>query len=226
VTGQNVAIALGSLQNEMAAPLTLVNEAISDAVWFQAYLHYDEPTSYFFAEGGSLGFSMPASLGFRLATGGDRTVVNVVGDGSALFYPHTWWTARKFDLPILYVITNNREYKTLLQGLELVKQIYHWSPSGDPWYLRLDKPPMSFVDLAAPFGIDGALVTRLGELEDSLRHGLKAVEGGQPFVVEVHTDPSLPPPAPAPRLTALLAAGQEAVAASQPEAWLDHVGPA
>jgi benzoylformate decarboxylase len=166
---------------------------------------------------------MPASLGLKLGAGADRTVVNVVGDGSALFYPHTWWTTRKFDLPILYVITNNREYKTLLLGLELVEKIYDWQPSGDPWYLHLEKPPMSFVGLAAPFGIDGTLVSQLGELEAGLQKGLDAVEGGQPYVVEVLTDPSLQPPKPPPRLDALLASKEEN---GERDRRFDHLGPA
>jgi benzoylformate decarboxylase len=223
VTGENVAIALAKLQPQMKAPLILSNEAISDSAWFQKFLAYDEPASYFCAQGGSLGYSMPASLGLKLGAGADRTVVNVVGDGSALFYPHTWWTTRKFDLPILYVITNNREYKTLLLGLELVEKIYDWKPSGDPWYLHLEKPPMSFVGLAAPFGIDGTLVSQLGELEAGLQKGLAAVEGGQPYVVEVLTDPSLQPPKPPPRLDALLASKEEN---GERDRRFDHLGPA
>jgi benzoylformate decarboxylase len=141
----------------------------------------------------------------KLAAGSGRTVVNVVGDGSALFYPHTWWTARKLELPILYVITNNREYKTLQIGLGFVEQIYDWKPAGDPWYLRLDQPPvMSFVDLAASFDVQGILVSSPGDLPGALRQGLAAVQSGRPFVVEVLTDPSLAPPQP-PRFDVLLA---------------------
>jgi thiamine pyrophosphate-dependent acetolactate synthase large subunit-like protein len=92
------------------------------------------------------------------------------------------------------VITNNREYRTLQLGLRAVEQIYDWHPAGDPWYLRLDEHPMSFVSIAAAFGIDGALVSRLGELADGLRAGLDAVEAGRPFVLEVLTDPSPQPP--------------------------------
>jgi benzoylformate decarboxylase len=132
---------------------------------------------------------MPASLGLKLAAGPHRTVVNVIGDGSALFYPHTWWTSRKLDIPVLYVIINNHAYRTLQLGLQAIGDVYNWFPSGDPWYLELHKPQMSFAALAAPFEVSGTCATYLGELEDRLREGLKHVEAGHPFVVDVQVEP-------------------------------------
>ena len=223
VTGEQLATAIAKLQPEMAAPLLLVNEAISDLIWFESKPAYDEPNCYFSSQGGSLGFSMPASIGLKVGAGASRTVINVVGDGSALFYPHTWWTSHHFDVPVLYVITNNREYKTLIVGLEQVEQIYGWNPTGPPWYLYLDKEPVSYVDLAKPFGVDGLLVSNLGELDAGLRRGLSVVEKGRPFVLEVLTDRSLPPVGPQPRLDVLLAAKPGAV--DDAEARFSHLGP-
>jgi len=197
-TGDDVAIALRALQDQMTAPLTLIDEAISDQDSFHQYVHFDAPNSYFNAQGGSLGMSMPASIGAKLAAGLDRTIVNTVGDGTALFYPHSWWTTKKFDLPILYIVTNNREYKTLQLGRQAIEQVYDWEPAGDDWYLRLEHPRMSFVDLAKPFGIDGTLVERLDQLDAALRRGLASVNRGRAFVVEVLTDRSIPPPSQAP----------------------------
>ncbi|MBV9416566.1 MAG: thiamine pyrophosphate-binding protein [Solirubrobacterales bacterium] len=208
--GADVASALATLQPSMRAPLLLSNEAVSDSAFFQRYPTFKCPRDYFFGGGGALGFSMPAALGMKIAAGDTRTVVNVVGDGSALFYPHTWWTAHKLGLAILFVITNNREYKTLQIGLQELECIYSWTPSGDPWYLRLDDRPTSYVSLARALGIDGALVSELGELEHKLKSGLAAVESGRPFVLEVLTDRSLcaTPPG-APRVDALQAAKEE-----------------
>jgi benzoylformate decarboxylase len=196
--GDDVAAALGRLQARMAAPLTLVDEAISDQDSFHKLVGFDRPTSYLNAQGGSLGMSMPASIGAKLAAAGTRTVVNTVGDGTALFYPHSWWTVAKFGLPVLYVVTNNREYRTLQQGLEGIESVYDWVPAGDAWYLRLDHPPVSFVALAAPWGIDGVRVARVDGLDAALEQGLAAVEAGSPFVVEVLMDTAIDPPTPAP----------------------------
>ncbi len=210
IYGENVAIALAGAQSAMPAPLMLSNEAVSDSGAFQRSLQFAQPADYFIGQGGSLGWSMPAALGMKLATSEpgaeQRTVVNVVGDGSALFYPHAWWTARKLGLAILYVITNNREYRTLLLGLKAVEEVYApWKPSGAPWYLHLDDPAMDFVALAGAFGIEGQRVSALGELAGALQKGIATVKAGKPYVVEVLVDPTLAPPKPAPRFDVALA---------------------
>lgn len=55
------------------------------------------PISYHCVAGGSPGWSIPASLGIKLATRGwqglDTRLVVATGDGSSLFYLQTWWTA-------------------------------------------------------------------------------------------------------------------------------------
>jgi benzoylformate decarboxylase len=71
-----------------------VHEAVSDPAPFQYFLPLGTdraaPISYYCVAGGSLGWSMPASLGIKLESSGwqgieTRLVVNVVGDGSSLF---------------------------------------------------------------------------------------------------------------------------------------------
>lgn len=212
IQGSQVAQVLGQIERELNLPLVYVHEAISDAQYFQKYLDYHSPTSYYSVEGGSLGYSMPASLGIKLATGSRSVVVNAIGDGSALFYPQVWWTAAKLDLPILTVILNNREYKTLLLGLEQITQIYGWQPTGQPWYLHLNEPCLSFPEIAASFGVtQGEVVSDPAALKGALIKGVKAVQHGQPYVLEVRTDPSLVPPPNIrePRLDVLFAAKEE-----------------
>lgn len=225
IYGENVAIALAGTQSQMSAPPVLSNEALSDLGAFQRSLRFARPSDYFAGQGGSLGWSMPAALGMKLASSepgaAPRTVVNVVGDGSTLFYPHTWWTVRKLGLPILYVITNNREYRTLLLGLRTVEEVYApWKPTGEPWYLHLEDPAMDFVALAGAFGIQGQRVSTLGELSGALQKGVAAVKAGQPYVVEVLVDPTLDPPKPAPRFDVLLAAKEDG------HAEREYIGPA
>jgi benzoylformate decarboxylase len=225
IYGENVALALAGAQSEMPAPLMLSNEAVSDSGAFQRALRFEQPTDYFAGQGGSLGWSMPAALGMKLATdepdAEQHSVVNVVGDGSALFYPHTWWTARKLSLAILYVITNNREYRTLLLGLRTVEEVYSpWKPSGEPWYLHLEDPAMDFVALANAFGIEGQRVSVLGELNGALRKGVAAVKAGRPYVIEVLVDPTLDPPKTVPRFDVMLARKEGEDAARE------YIGPA
>jgi benzoylformate decarboxylase len=180
-----VAQTLAKLQAEQEEPFVYVHEVVSEGSIFQKYLAYDQPDAYFATEGGSLGYSMPATLGIKLAAGKNRVVVNGVGDGATLFYPQTWWTAAKFNLPVLYLVLNNREYKTLLVGLNELTHLYNWKPSGTPDYLYLETPQLSFVEIAATFGVDGQLVQNQAELDSALRRGLDVVKAGNPYVLEI-----------------------------------------
>jgi len=193
-----------------------VHEALSDSAPFQLYLPVAEPTSYYCVEGGSLGWSMPGSLGIKLARYGWQgieadLVVNVVGDGSALFYPQVWWTSVHRDLPILYIIMNNREYRTLIQGLATVVTAYgntpgyNWHPvNSDPSYLRIKQPDFSFLELAGSFGVrDGKRVTDPVRVKAAIEEGVAHVLGKKSsYVIEILSDPAVtadgPQPEPSP----------------------------
>lgn len=158
ITASDVSQAIAALN---PAHLVYAHEVLSDSAPFQKNIPYPTPTSYYATEGGSLGYSMPATLGIALASreqGVDRTIINGVGDGSALFYPHTWWTARKYGLPILHIIMNNREYETLIIGLGQVEQYYpQFKPiENPPPYLLLGQPEVNFHELAVKFSAVGS----------------------------------------------------------------------
>ncbi len=191
-----------------------VHEAVSDSTAFQMLMPLGTraaPTSYYCVEGGSLGWSMPASLGIKLSPDGwqgitPELVVNAVGDGSSLFYPQVWWTAAHRELPILYIIMNNQEYHTLQAGLGQVVQAYGSAPESGwhpvtmtPEYLTIRKPDFDFVALAKAFGIpDGRVVARPDEVYDAIREAVSFVmESGRAYVLDVRTN-SNPGPLPAP----------------------------
>lgn len=193
-----------------------VHEAISDPAPFQFLLPFTPqaaaPISYYCVAGGSLGWSMPASLGVRLAGHGwqgiePKLVINAVGDGSALFYPQAWWTASHRKLGILYLITNNFEYHTLQIGLGQVTAAYQddpaygWFPkTPDPEYLRLERPKIDFVALARAFGVQaGEVVRHAHDVATAVARGVSHVlETGESFVLDVHITPSALPAQPQP----------------------------
>jgi benzoylformate decarboxylase len=169
-----------------------VHEAVSDGAPFQYYLPFgakgSKPISYYCVAGGSLGWSMPASLGIKLEEKttqgiGTKLVINAVGDGSSLFYPQTWWTAAHRKLPILYIITNNHEYHTLQLGLQQVVGAYgkaagyNWNPATlDPDYLRLERPQLDYVALAKAFGGEyGEVVTTPGGVREAVEKAIDHV---------------------------------------------------
>jgi benzoylformate decarboxylase len=190
-----------------------VHEAVSDPAPFQYLLPLGTgaaaPISYYCVAGGSLGWSMPASLGVKLESRGHQgietsLVVNVVGDGSSLFYPQIYWTAAHRKLAILYIITNNHEYHTLQLGLQQVVAAYgnapgyQWQPkSMDPDYLRIRRPHVDLVALARAFGDHGGEVVREpAAVGEAIRRGVETVLGQhKSYVLDMRTaqDPPAPP---------------------------------
>lgn len=187
-----------------------VHEAVSDPAPFQYLLPLGTegavPISYYCVAGGALGWSMPASLGIKLEKHGwqgveTRLVINAVGDGSSLFYPQTWWTAAHRDVGVLYIITNNHEYHTLQIGLQQVVEAYGsapgfgWRPkTDDPDYLRIERPRLDFVALAAALGGQkGEVVKQPGDVEAAIRRGVDYVlQRPQSYILDMRTAPDTP----------------------------------
>ncbi|MET3020138.1 thiamine pyrophosphate-binding protein [Flavobacterium hydatis] len=188
-----------------------VHEAVSDGAPFQYYLPFGtngaKPISYYCVAGGSLGWSMPASLGIKLEDKtsqgiGTKLVINAVGDGSSLFYPQTWWTAAHEKLPILYIITNNHEYHTLQLGLQQVVAAYGkapgygWNPKTlDPDYLRLERPKMDFVNLAKAFGGEhGEVVLTPATVKEAVERGINHVlNNNTSYILDMRIASDTPP---------------------------------
>ena len=200
-----------------------VHEAVSDPAPFQYLLPFGTeggaPISYYCVAGGSLGWSLPASLGVKLEGRGwqgieTRLVVAACGDGSSLFYPQVWWTAAHRNLAVLYIITNNHEYHTLQLGLQQViaaygsEPGYGWQPkSTDPDYLRIHRPEMDFVALARALGgQEGEVVKQPGDVKAAVRRGVEYVLGSQrSYILDMRTaqsTPATPPTEAAPEAAA------------------------
>lgn len=207
-----------------------VHEAVSDPAPFQYLLPFGEPyaapSSYYCVGGGSLGWSMPATLGIKLAAEDSqevnpRLVINAVGDGSSLFYPQVYWTAAHRRLPILYIIMNNMEYHTLQLGLGQVvaaygeQEGYRWKPKTmTPEYLTIVNPNFDFLSVARAFGIpNGRTVEHPGDVKDALREGFENVlKHGQSHVIDMRIEQQTP----APPAGMLAAGGKEASPTGQP----------
>lgn len=68
-------------------------------------------------KGGGLGYGLPATLGVAIAEAqnpnGSQEVIGFIGDGSYLYYPHTLYTAARYDLDLTVVVSDNRNYRIL-----------------------------------------------------------------------------------------------------------------
>jgi benzoylformate decarboxylase len=201
-------------ERKLEKKFVYVHEAVSDPAPFQFLLPFGTnaaaPISYYCVAGGSLGWSLPATLGIKLEPRGwqgieTELVIAATGDGSSLFYPQTWWTAAHRKLAILYIITNNHEYHTLQLGLQQIiaaygsEPDYGWQPkTTDPDYLRIERPPMDFVALARAFGgQEGEVVRHPKEVAAAVARGIEHVlKQQQSYILDMRTAQVIPPPPP------------------------------
>ncbi|MBA8928577.1 benzoylformate decarboxylase [Kutzneria viridogrisea] len=67
---------------------------------------------FFTMASGVLGWGLPAAVGVRMVSG-DRPVVAVIGDGSAMYGIQALWTAAREHVPVTFVILDNTQYGAL-----------------------------------------------------------------------------------------------------------------
>jgi acetolactate synthase I/II/III large subunit len=148
------------------------------------------PDTLFESGGSSLGWSVAAGMGIRLADRG-RFVASLVGDGAYQFGSPSilLWAQGHYDVPVLTVIANNRGYRT---GTVRLREDY---PDGSA--VRANDysggtfdPPADFAAEARAAGGFGARVEEHDDLVPTLLEARRAVErDGCPAVVDVWLPP-------------------------------------
>ncbi|HEU5159068.1 MAG TPA: thiamine pyrophosphate-binding protein [Streptosporangiaceae bacterium] len=172
-------VAIAAELRERLPDAIFVDETISNREAFVNVLDFADPLSYFAANGLSLGYSPGAAVGIQQALP-DRRVVNIVGDGSLLYYPHALWNAANRGTPVVFVVLNNGQYRVL--KLIVDRMGGPWSASGDlPPGLDIAGPPVDFVPLARSLGVAGERAATPAELRSALD---RAVESGRPYLID------------------------------------------
>lgn len=155
--------AVQAISTALPADALVVEEAITTGIELRKVVRLGAGR-YLHTVGGGLGWGIGAAVGARLGT--DQPVVAVVGDGCATFGLHGLWSAARVGAPVLILVMNNREYRTLKQQvLDRGRVPEAVSFPG----LDLDDPAIDFVGVAQGFGVEGRRVAGLDELSDAVR---------------------------------------------------------
>jgi benzoylformate decarboxylase len=178
--GLSALLVAAELRELLPADAIFVDESISNRPAFVNVLDFRDPLSYFNVNGLSLGYSPAAAVGIHQALPG-RRIVNVVGDGSLMYYPQALWNAATAGAPVLFVVLNNGSYHVLKLITERM---------GGPWGagrhavpgLDLDGAAIDFVGLSASLGVPSERVTAPAGLRGALQRGLEATG---PHLVEI-----------------------------------------
>jgi acetolactate synthase-1/2/3 large subunit len=159
--------------------------------WFMQFWTARRPQTMLNTWGFSaMGFGVSGILGAKLAAP-DRPCVAVVGDGGFTMTPHVLCTAVEYDIPAVWVIWNNFAWSAI-RDIQL--GMFGGREIGTSFTRNPNKEPYNpdFAALARAHGVDGVTVTDSRDLKDALE---AAVQSGKPWVIDVHVDAEVRPPA-------------------------------
>ena len=160
--------------------------------WPGALCEFSDPLDYLGYDGGAgIGSGPGMVVGSALALRQtERLPVAVLGDGDLLMGGMALWTAARHRVPLLVVVANNRTFHNDEAHQEAVARTRGRPPENKWIGQRLDDPPVDLVGLARSQGWDAAEpVSDIAELQGALNEGMRAVEAGRCFLVDVRTQP-------------------------------------
>ena len=159
----------------------VVDESITASIDLARTFDFDLPGSFFSGRGGGIGQGLAGALGVQVAMP-DRPVLCVSGDGSAMYSIQALWTAAHHQLPIVFVILANREYRILKHNLDTYRARFDVRSNKPYAQMDLAGPQLGFVDLARGMGLAGTLVTQA----DGIRNAVEAAfRSRKPHLIEI-----------------------------------------
>jgi acetolactate synthase-1/2/3 large subunit len=137
-----------------------------------------------------MGFGVSGILGAKLAAP-DRPCVAICGDGGFTMTPHVLCTAVEYDIPAVWVIWNNFSWAAI-RDIQL--GLFDGREIGTSFVRGANKQAYNpdFAGWAKAAGVDALTVTRSEDFKGALEH---AIRSERPFLIDVHVDANVRPPA-------------------------------
>ena len=138
--------------------------------------HFDLPGQLLPSGGfGAMGFGLGAAIGAKVGNP-DKHVIHITGDGSFRMNCNELATEEFYKLPILTFVFNNHRLGMVRQWQELTydKRFFMTTTERGP----------DFVKLAEAYGLKGAQVHTVEELEAAIQEGMAEAKQGRGYVVD------------------------------------------
>lgn len=154
----------------------MIEEAITTGLEVRRVFAADRPGCYHHSVGGALGWALGAGIGVKMARP-DDPVVSVVGDGTAMYTIQGLWSAAHYDVPLVLVVMNNREYAACKRGIASVVA----DPSESYVGMDLTDPEIDFIGLARSLGVESRSADSAEELSRAVS---EALASGAPTLID------------------------------------------
>ena len=155
---------LNTIQKMVPEDTVVATDVGQHQMWAIQHFHFSYPGQLLTSGGfGTMGFGLGAAIGAKAAFP-EKTVIHITGDGSFRMNCQELATEQYYDLPVItFVFINGvlgmvRQWQTLIYDK-------HYSQT------TLDRAP-DFVKLAEAYGLRGARVSNVEQLEAAIRDAL------------------------------------------------------
>ena len=161
---------LERLSDKTQGEAIVVTDVGQHQMWTAQYYKFNHPRSHLTSGGlGTMGFSVPASIGAALAVP-DRPIVSISGDGGFQMNIQELITAAYLKLPINFIILNNSFLGMVRQWQEL----FHAEKYS---FTDLGASNPDFVKVGEAFGIPSVSTDKIEEVDDIIDQLLAKTDG-------------------------------------------------
>jgi benzoylformate decarboxylase len=170
------------------ADAIVVEEAITASLDMFKTFTFKGAGDYYAGRGGGIGQGVAGALGVAVAeqqTKHRRPVLCLSGDGSSMYSIQALWTAAHHDLPIVFVILVNREYRVLKHNIDAYRLRFEVKSNKPYMHMDLGNPTMGFVEMAKGMGVAGSHVTRADDIKAAVA---AAFASGKPHLLEIEIE--------------------------------------
>lgn len=151
----------------------ITTEVGQHQMWAAQYFKYKKPRTLLTSGGlGTMGYGLGACIGAKVGNP-NKIVCNIAGDGCFRMNMNEIATATRYHIPIIQIVFNN-------QVLGMVRQ---WQNLfyGQRYSHTILKDSVNFVKLAEAMGAKAYRITKMEEVESTLR---EAIALNEPVVIE------------------------------------------
>lgn len=172
--GVNLSKVWAHLSKVLPDDAIVTNGAGNYAAWLHRFYQHKGFRTQLAPTSGAMGYGVPAAIAAK-AVCPERTVVCAAGDGCFMMAASELATAAQYDLPVIFLVSNNGVYGTIRMHQE---REYPGRVSGT------DIVNPDFAALARAYGAHGETVEKTEDFPAAFK---AAVESGKPAVLDLRT---------------------------------------
>jgi benzoylformate decarboxylase len=183
-TPTSMARCMAELKAGSPGDVVVVDETITANLDLFKAFPFAGPGDYYSGRGGGIGQGLAGAIGVAVGQS-KRPILCVSGDGSSMYSIQSLWTAAHHDLPIVFVILANREYRVLKHNIDAYRQKFEVKSNKPYQHMDLTGPTMGFVDLARGMGVAGTHVAKADDIRAAVAAAFKS---GKPHLIEIEIE--------------------------------------